>query len=140
MVIKLNQVRKSLFFTVVILRQLSTEMWVLETEKYKLLCRAFFFFHLKKTVLINLIESRPWKKLKNMYRSQMYPRKVLYITLLLLLHNVISSTRIYFREIATLKVETIFVIQKKWKINTEALLLVGTVYFSVKRFMIRTHF
>lgn len=90
MVIQLNQVKKRLLFTVVILRQLNAEVWVLETEKHKLLYRAlFFFFHLKKTVLINLVESRPWKKRKNMYRSQIYPWKVLYITLLLLLHNVV---------------------------------------------------
>lgn len=102
------------------------------------------FFPFKKTVLINLLESRPWKKLKNMYRSQIYSRKVLYITLLLL-HNVVLvecnllHSNLFLRN-CTLKVETIFVIQKKWKINTEALLLTGTVYFSVKRFMMRTRF
>lgn len=57
MVIQLNQIKKSFLFTVVILRQLSTEMWVLETEKCKLLFIALFFP--LKTVLINLVESRP---------------------------------------------------------------------------------
>lgn len=61
--IQLYQVKRSLPFSVVILRQASMEVWILDTEKYKLLHGAIFF-PLKKTVLINLAVSRPWKKLK----------------------------------------------------------------------------
>lgn len=70
---------KPFSLTVVILRQLSIDMSVLETEKYKLLYKAFFFFHIKKTVLINHIESRPWKKQKSLYRSQIHPWKIYYL-------------------------------------------------------------
>lgn len=125
MVIQLNQGKKSLlfsgYFETVEYRNMGSRDRKIQTFIQSL------FFSFKEDSDNKSFESRPWKKLKNMYRSQTYPWKVLYVILLLLLHNVVLveynllHSHLFLRNCHTESWKH-FCHSKKWRINTEALL------------------
>lgn len=142
MVIQLNQGKKSLlfsgYFETVEYRNMGSRDRKIQTFIQSL------FFSFKEDGDNKSFESRPWKKLKNMYRSQTYPWKVLYVILLLLFHNVVLveynllHSHLFFEKLPHWKLKT-FLSLKKVENQYWSSPLLGPVYFSVKRFMIKTH-